>query len=81
MKCRTGANLGSVGIERRLLVVLINSLGVEIDCLGPVLVLECIVALVLEGGRLLHGYGGGILYTVMVADGAGEAGFQYIEQI
>lgn len=73
LESRIGANLGSVGVERRLLVVLLDSLGVEVDCLGPVLVLESIVALVLEGGRLLHGYGGGMLYRVVVRDGAGEA--------
>lgn len=81
MGLRIEANLGSVGVERRLLVVLVDSLGIQVDCLGPVLVLEGIVALILEGGCLLHGYGGGILYRVLVRDGAGEAGFQYIERI
>jgi hypothetical protein len=51
--------LGSVGVERRFFVVLLDSLRVEVDCLGPFLVLEGIVALVLEGGCLLHGCGGG----------------------
>lgn len=60
MNGRVEANLSSVCVERRFLVVLLNCLTIEVYCLRPCLVLESIVALVLQGGRLLHDeYGGG----------------------